>query len=93
MSEGVGRWRARDVAGESLRRRAGAPSRVIWESGGIPERVLADVFARYATMRGWEVERDGGAVLVSNHISYLDFVFCGLAARPARRRWHGRFPL
>ena len=55
------RWRARDVAAESLRRRAGAPARVIWESGGIPERVLADVFARYATMRGWEVERGGGA--------------------------------
>ncbi len=31
------------------------------------------------------VPRDGGAVLVSNHIGYLDFVFCGLAARPARR--------
>ncbi len=31
------------------------------------------------------VPRDGGAVLVSNHISYLDFVFCGLAALPAKR--------
>ncbi|MEV6109203.1 lysophospholipid acyltransferase family protein [Streptomyces sp. NPDC051940] len=27
----------------------------------------------------------GGAVLASNHISYLDFVFCGYAARPAKR--------
>lgn len=27
----------------------------------------------------------GGAVLVSNHIGYLDFLFCGLAARPAKR--------
>ncbi|MFF7729034.1 lysophospholipid acyltransferase family protein [Streptomyces sp. NPDC008001] len=27
----------------------------------------------------------GGAVLVSNHIGYLDFIFCGLAARPAKR--------
>ncbi|GEB48078.1 MULTISPECIES: lysophospholipid acyltransferase family protein [Streptomyces] len=27
----------------------------------------------------------GGAVLVSNHISYLDFIFTGLAARPAKR--------
>lgn len=27
----------------------------------------------------------GGAVLVSNHISYLDFVFTGLTARPAKR--------
>jgi 1-acyl-sn-glycerol-3-phosphate acyltransferase len=31
------------------------------------------------------VPRRGGAVLVSNHISYLDFIFAGLAAHPARR--------
>ncbi|RKN38554.1 lysophospholipid acyltransferase family protein [Streptomyces hoynatensis] len=31
------------------------------------------------------VPRRGGAVLVSNHISYLDFVFAGFAARPAKR--------
>jgi 1-acyl-sn-glycerol-3-phosphate acyltransferase len=27
----------------------------------------------------------GGAVLASNHVSYLDFIMCGLAARPAKR--------
>lgn len=31
------------------------------------------------------IPRTGGAVLVSNHISYLDFIFAGLAARPAER--------
>ncbi|ONK16194.1 lysophospholipid acyltransferase family protein [Streptomyces sp. MP131-18] len=31
------------------------------------------------------VPRRGGAVLVSNHIGYLDFVFAGFAARPAKR--------
>ncbi|WP_165989863.1 1-acyl-sn-glycerol-3-phosphate acyltransferase [Streptomyces sp. YIM 98790] len=31
------------------------------------------------------VPRRGGAVLVSNHIGYLDFVFAGLAARPSKR--------
>ncbi|MCC2276102.1 1-acyl-sn-glycerol-3-phosphate acyltransferase [Streptomyces sp. ET3-23] len=31
------------------------------------------------------IPQRGGAVLVSNHIGYLDFVFCGLAARPAKR--------
>ncbi|MCC3650325.1 MULTISPECIES: lysophospholipid acyltransferase family protein [Streptomyces] len=37
-------------------------------------------------MRGTEhIPRQGGAVLVSNHIGYLDFVFCGLTARPAKR--------
>ncbi|MBG0561743.1 lysophospholipid acyltransferase family protein [Actinoplanes aureus] len=27
----------------------------------------------------------GGAVLASNHSSYLDFIFCGLGAQPAKR--------
>jgi 1-acyl-sn-glycerol-3-phosphate acyltransferase len=31
------------------------------------------------------IPRQGGALLVSNHISYLDFVFAGFAARPAGR--------
>ncbi len=32
-----------------------------------------------------QVPRTGGAVLASNHVSYLDFVFAGLAARPSGR--------
>ena len=31
------------------------------------------------------IPRTGGAVLVSNHISYLDFIFTGLGALPQRR--------
>lgn len=31
------------------------------------------------------IPRAGGVVLVSNHISYLDFIFAGLAAHPAGR--------
>ncbi|MBT2508439.1 1-acyl-sn-glycerol-3-phosphate acyltransferase [Streptomyces sp. ISL-98] len=31
------------------------------------------------------VPRTGGAVLVSNHISYLDFIFAGLGALPQKR--------
>jgi 1-acyl-sn-glycerol-3-phosphate acyltransferase len=27
----------------------------------------------------------GGAVLASNHVSYLDFIMCGFAARPSKR--------
>lgn len=34
---------------------------------------------------GQHVPRRGGAVLASNHVSYLDFIFCGYAARPAKR--------
>jgi 1-acyl-sn-glycerol-3-phosphate acyltransferase len=31
------------------------------------------------------VPRTGGAVLASNHVSYLDFIFCGLGAHPSKR--------
>ncbi|CAN5680098.1 lysophospholipid acyltransferase family protein [soil metagenome] len=31
------------------------------------------------------IPRTGGAVLASNHVSYLDFMICGFAARPAGR--------
>jgi 1-acyl-sn-glycerol-3-phosphate acyltransferase len=31
------------------------------------------------------IPADAGAVLASNHVSYLDFIFVGLGARPARR--------
>lgn len=31
------------------------------------------------------IPRGGGAVLASNHVSYLDFMFCGLAAQPSHR--------
>ena len=31
------------------------------------------------------IPASGGAVLASNHASYLDFIYCGLGAQPARR--------
>jgi len=31
------------------------------------------------------ISTSGGAVLASNHVSYLDFIFCGFAAVPSRR--------
>ena len=34
---------------------------------------------------GHHVPRTGGAVLASNHVSYLDFIFAGLAADPSGR--------
>ncbi|MEZ5186384.1 MAG: lysophospholipid acyltransferase family protein [Candidatus Nanopelagicales bacterium] len=34
---------------------------------------------------GQNIPRSGGAVLASNHVSYLDFIFCGYAARPSER--------
>jgi 1-acyl-sn-glycerol-3-phosphate acyltransferase len=38
------------------------------------------------TVEGSEhVPTSGGAVIASNHVSYLDFIFAGLAARPSRR--------
>ncbi len=34
---------------------------------------------------GEHVPRVGGGVLASNHVSYLDFIFCGYAAQPSNR--------
>ncbi|MPZ96714.1 MAG: 1-acyl-sn-glycerol-3-phosphate acyltransferase, partial [Propionibacteriales bacterium] len=31
------------------------------------------------------IPRTGGAVLASNHVSYLDFIFAGFAAQPSKR--------
>ena len=37
-------------------------------------------------VRGAEnIPRTGGAVIASNHVSYLDFIFVGLGAHPAKR--------
>jgi 1-acyl-sn-glycerol-3-phosphate acyltransferase len=62
----------------------------------VPEPVYASVIALSKTMfraldlritiDGDEhVPRTGGALLVSNHVSYLDFIFCGLAAQASGR--------
>ena len=55
-----------------------------------PVIALAKTWFRAAglkiTVTGAEhVPTSGGAVLVSNHISYLDFIFCGFGALPSRR--------
>ncbi len=31
------------------------------------------------------IPRTGGAVIACNHVSYLDFIFCGMGAQPAKR--------
>jgi isoleucyl-tRNA synthetase len=64
------RWRKRDVFGESLRAREGAPQWVFYEgpptANGRPgshhvlSRVFKDIYPRYKTMRGYRVERKGG---------------------------------
>jgi 1-acyl-sn-glycerol-3-phosphate acyltransferase len=62
----------------------------------VPEPVYATVVAAAKTafrlldlritVTGAEhVPRAGGVVLASNHVSYLDFIFCGLGTQPAGR--------
>jgi 1-acyl-sn-glycerol-3-phosphate acyltransferase len=34
---------------------------------------------------GSHIPATGGAVIACNHVSYLDFIFCGFGAQPARR--------
>jgi len=40
---------------------------------------------RFTVLGSEHVPRRGGAVMVCNHVGYLDFTFVGLAARPAGR--------
>jgi isoleucyl-tRNA synthetase len=68
--EVLGRWRERDVFGESLRLREGAEPWIFYEgpptANGRPgshhvlSRVFKDIYPRYKTMRGYRVERKGG---------------------------------
>ncbi|MEU8297962.1 lysophospholipid acyltransferase family protein [Micromonospora sp. NPDC048909] len=62
----------------------------------MPELVYPPVIATAKTMfrvldlkisivGAHHVPRSGGAVLASNHVSYLDFIFCGLGALASRR--------
>ncbi|MFG2064193.1 lysophospholipid acyltransferase family protein [Micromonospora sp. NPDC048871] len=62
----------------------------------MPELVYPPVIAAAKTMfrvldlrlnveGSHHVPRTGGAVMASNHVSYLDFIFCGLGALDSRR--------
>ncbi|TCB95803.1 1-acyl-sn-glycerol-3-phosphate acyltransferase [Micromonospora zingiberis] len=62
----------------------------------MPELVYPPVIAAAKTMfrvldlkltvdGAHHVPRTGGAVMASNHVSYLDFIFCGLGALESRR--------
>lgn len=55
-----------------------------------PVIAFAKTMFRVLDLRLWvegghHVPRTGGAVLASNHVSYLDFIFCGLAAQESGR--------
>ncbi|WBB79555.1 lysophospholipid acyltransferase family protein [Micromonospora sp. WMMD882] len=62
----------------------------------MPELVYPPVIAACKTMfrvldlkitieGAHHVPRTGGAVMAANHVSYLDFIFCGLGAQESRR--------
>jgi 1-acyl-sn-glycerol-3-phosphate acyltransferase len=55
-----------------------------------PVVTLAKTLFRALDMRvtvegGEHIPRQGGAVIACNHISYLDFIFCGFGAQPSKR--------
>ncbi|AZQ70528.1 MULTISPECIES: lysophospholipid acyltransferase family protein [Streptomyces] len=52
---------------------------------GIARTMFKALDLRFDIQGSEHVPAHGGAVLVSNHIGYLDFVFAGLTARPAKR--------
>ncbi|GIG66015.1 lysophospholipid acyltransferase family protein [Phytomonospora endophytica] len=49
-------------------------------------RILFRALDMRITVEGADhIPRTGGAVIASNHVSYLDFIFAGYGARPAKR--------
>jgi 1-acyl-sn-glycerol-3-phosphate acyltransferase len=54
---------------------------VIW----IARAVFAAQGLKFTITGAQDVPTSGGAVLMSNHLSYLDFAYAGLAALPSRR--------
>ncbi|KAF4409708.1 MULTISPECIES: 1-acyl-sn-glycerol-3-phosphate acyltransferase [Streptomyces] len=52
---------------------------------GVARTMFKALDLRFDIQGTEHIPRRGGAVLVSNHIGYLDFVFAGLTARPAKR--------
>jgi 1-acyl-sn-glycerol-3-phosphate acyltransferase len=52
---------------------------------GVARTAFLGLGLHFVASGGRHLPRRGGGVLVSNHVSYLDFIFCGLAARPSRR--------
>jgi 1-acyl-sn-glycerol-3-phosphate acyltransferase len=52
----------------------------------VAAKTMFKVLGLRITIDGAEhVPRTGGAVIACNHVSYLDFIFCGLGAHPSRR--------
>ncbi|MCT2591373.1 1-acyl-sn-glycerol-3-phosphate acyltransferase [Streptomyces sp. N2-109] len=52
---------------------------------GVARTFFKALDIRFDIQGAENVPKRGGAVLVSNHIGYLDFIFTGFAARPAKR--------
>ncbi|WP_173084506.1 lysophospholipid acyltransferase family protein [Phytohabitans rumicis] len=52
---------------------------------GLAKALFRALDLRITVIGAEHLPRTGGAVLASNHVSYLDFIFCGLAAQPSRR--------
>ncbi len=52
---------------------------------GLARVVFGLLGLRWQVVGAEHIPRTGGAVLASNHVSYLDFTICGFAAQPSRR--------
>ncbi len=52
---------------------------------GLAKTLFRVMDLRITVTGGEHIPRAGGAVLASNHVSYLDFIFAGFAAQPSKR--------
>lgn len=63
----------------------GGPDRVYPPVITFAQTAFRVLGSRIDVKGGEHVPRSGAAVLASNHVSYLDFIFAGWGARPSRR--------
>lgn len=52
---------------------------------GLAKTLFRVLDLRITVEGGEHIPRQGGAVLASNHVSYLDFIFAGFGAQPSKR--------
>jgi 1-acyl-sn-glycerol-3-phosphate acyltransferase len=70
-----------DLAPETLRRERSVPSTIWYHTVRYSCAILATVLMRWRATGQGNVPMTGGALLVSNHVSFLDVVFLGIPVR------------